>query len=150
MPIVSQFASVSYSLFPPYPLLNAPPPRLLLPAPKHTAPITITYTHALLNDLDEIRRQHLIDAMTTMLDVSVGYLLDLLNLDAFRAGQVAFHREITGKNPPRPHTPEAYNAERDGDILDWFMNAPRRMEESRQQAERDLDAVLQALRERQS
>lgn len=152
MPIVSQFASFSHSLFPPWPLLSAPKPLLMLPAPrqeqKKQTPITISYTHALLSDLSEADRERLIHAMTTLLDISVGHMLNLLNMDAFRAAQVAFSREITGQNPPRPHTPDSYKAEQSAALVDFMINTPRAVAAAREQAGREFDALLKAMRER--
>jgi hypothetical protein len=42
MQIVSQSAILSYSLFPAQPLLNAPPPRKALPAPRIAGLLTAT------------------------------------------------------------------------------------------------------------
>jgi hypothetical protein len=149
MPIVSQFASISHAAFPPHLLLPAPPSRLLLPAPKpsRSTPITITYTHALLGDLDAAQSERLIRAMTTLLDVSVGQMLGLLNMDAFRAAQVAFSREITGENPPRPNTPAGFRAEMDAVLVDHMVRMPRAIADAREQAGREFDAILKKLRE---
>jgi hypothetical protein len=150
MPIVSQFAPISHSLFPPYPLLPAPTPRLLLPAPKlhqKQAPISITYTHAQLANLTESQRECLIHAMTTLLDVSVGVMLELLNLDAFRAAQVSFSREITGTMPPAPNSFAGVKAEFDAAAVEHFVNLPRQIAATREQAAREFDALLKSIRE---
>jgi hypothetical protein len=158
MPIVSQFASFSHSVFPPYPLLPAPPRRLLLSAPKDyhhkhdnrqkQAPITITYTHDLLPDLTEAQQRQLVHAMTTLLDVSVAHLLGLLNTDAFRAAQVAFSREITGQNPPRPHTPSAFNADMDAWLVDHMIMSGRGEKAARERDEQFIDSLIKAFREK--
>jgi hypothetical protein len=154
MSILSQSGSFSYSLFPPYPLLNPPPARLLLPAPKgyqyqkqQQAPITITYSHELLRDLDEAQRDRLLNGITTLLDVSIGQMLGLLNMDAFRAAQVAFSRAITGEAPPRPNTPAAFHAEMDAWLIGEMVLSTHGEKAARAQDERIIDGLLKAIRE---
>src|SRR5579864_1788226 len=138
-PIVSQSGQVSYSSTP-----------LLLPAPRIAGLIAatsvtsepppklspeFTYRNATLTDLSTEQHTRFTDAVTTLLDVAVAYTHGAMNENALRAAQVLFHRQLTGHSPDRPLTPVAYRAERDADLLDWWVGATRRLAASEEAAQ---------------
>lgn len=139
MEIVQQSPSLSHS----HVTLLLPAPKIagLLPArvgvePEQAATQPVSafiYDTPQLAELPTEKRECLLDAARTLLDVAVGFVLDDLNEDALRAAQVLFHRQIVGHSPRRPMNPVTYRAERDADILEWALSAAKA---SRQLAER--------------
>jgi len=129
-PIVSQSGQVTYFASP----LLLPAPRIagLIAATSVTSkPLPeFTYRNARLADLSAGRRAQLIEAATTLLDVAVAVMCGDMNDSALRAAQVLFHRQLTGHSPDRPLNPVAYRAERDADLLDWWVGASRRLSAS--------------------
>lgn len=139
-PIVSQSVYVSYSSTP----LLLPAPRIAgliaatsvtSQAPPKSSP-DFTYRNASLTDLAAEERAQFIEAVTTLLDVAVAYVHGDMNDNALRAAQVLFHRQLTGHSPDRsgrhigrPLHPTAYRAERDADLLDWWVGARKRLGE---------------------
>src|SRR5579864_1039278 len=130
-PIVSQSGHVSYS-----------PTPLLLPAPRIAGLIAatsvtsepppkpspeFTYHNAALTELSAGQLTPFIEAVTTLLDVAVAYAHGDMSDNALRAAQVLFHRQMTGHSPDRPLNPVAYRAERDADLLDWWVGANKRL-----------------------
>ena len=126
-PIVSRSGKVLYS-----------PTPLLLPAPHIAGLIAatsvtskpsaeFTYRNPTLAALPAEHRSQFIDAVTTLLDVAVAYAHGDLNDNALRAAQVLFHRQLTGHSPDRPLTPTAYRAERDAELIEWWVGARKRL-----------------------
>jgi len=141
-PIVSQSGQVTYSHAPL--LLSAPRIAGLIaatsvtsePPPKPSA--EFSYRNGLLAELSAERRSQFIDAATTLLDVAVVYSHGDMSDNALRAAQVLFHRQLTGHSPDRPMNPVAYRAERDADLLDWWVGASRRLAASEAAAQQRI------------
>ena len=82
---------------------------------------SFTYTSTRLKELSVRRTEVLFQAMRTLIDIAVSFALEESNEAALRAAEVVFHRAAGGTTPIRPWTPEAYRAERDAVLVDWWI-----------------------------
>ncbi len=118
-------------------LLSAPKIAGLLPAQAESlhindAPDTskgsFTYSNARLADVPESQCERLTAGMQALMDVAVAYALDEVNEAALRAAEVLFHRAAGGSIPAHPRSPQAYCAERDAELVDWWSQTARRLD----------------------
>jgi len=98
MPIVSQSASASYSLFPPERLLLcAPKIAGLLPAPKgQPLPVPFVYADPGLAGLSEKTRAEFDKLLTTLVEATVGLLADEFSEAEFALASGTFLRQVKG------------------------------------------------------
>jgi hypothetical protein len=138
MDIVSQSPRISYSLFPPVPLLAAPKIAGLLAAPTPPPQAEpFTYADPRLNDLTDDQRAKLYSAAKILFDAAIAFTLDDVNLHTLQTALVLFRRALS-KQPVTPRNPAEFNAERDATVMEWLVNVDRR----NQHIERDIEIIV--------
>jgi|SRR5579859_3923899 len=133
----------------PYLLLTAPNIAGLLPAQaqslqddEHGQQPIFECCGPRLQRLSPTAREQLLTAIEKLLEVAVAFSLGEMNEAALRAAEVIFHRAIAGPSTPRPRNPIEYCAEKDADVLDWYLSQSQRAVSGQEEVRHDV-AVLQ-------